>query len=83
MPDSEEEDPNGGSNCGHMGARATKVDQCDRGIRQAQRPPDAKADHETTAEKFFEVLDLSGLESWPPTLVNSAWSLLAEYLNFF
>ena len=30
-------------------------------------------------EKLFEELDLSGLESWPPELVDSAWSLLDEY----
>ena len=29
-------------------------------------------------EKFFEELDLSGLESWPPELADSTWSLLAE-----
>ena len=32
-------------------------------------------------EKFFEELDLSGLESWPPKLVASIWSLLDEYHN--
>ena len=32
-------------------------------------------------EKLFEESDLSGLESWPPKLVDSAWSLLAEYHN--
>ena len=32
-------------------------------------------------EKLFEELDLSGLESWPPKLVASAWSLLAKYHN--
>ena len=30
-------------------------------------------------EKLFEELDLSGLESWPPELADSAQSLLAEY----
>ena len=34
-------------------------------------------------EKLFEELDLSGLESWPPKLVTSAQSLLAEYHNIF
>ena len=34
-------------------------------------------------EKLFEELDLSGLESWPPELADSAWSLLAEYHNVF
>ena len=34
-------------------------------------------------EKLFEELDLSGLESWPPELVASAWSLLAEYHDVF
>ena len=30
-------------------------------------------------EKLFQELDLSGLESWPPELADSTWSLLAEY----
>ena len=34
-------------------------------------------------ERLFEELDLSGLESWPPELVASAQSLLAEYHNIF
>ena len=34
-------------------------------------------------EKLFEELDLSVLESLPPKLVGSAWSLLAEYHNVF
>ena len=34
-------------------------------------------------EKLFEELDLSGLETWSPELVNPAWSLLAEYHNIF
>ena len=34
-------------------------------------------------EKLFEELDLSRLESWPPELVASVWSLLAEYHNVF
>ena len=34
-------------------------------------------------EKLFERLDLSGLESWPPELVDSAQSLLAEYHDIF
>ena len=34
-------------------------------------------------EKLFEELDLSGLESWPPELVGSAQSLLAEYHDVF
>ena len=34
-------------------------------------------------EKLFEELDLSGLESWPPKLAASAWSLLAKYHNIF
>ena len=32
-------------------------------------------------EKLFEELDLSGWESWPLQLADSAWSLLAEYHN--
>ena len=34
-------------------------------------------------EKLFEKLDLSGLESWPPELADSAQSLLAEYHDVF
>ena len=34
-------------------------------------------------EKLFEELDLSGLESWPPKLVASAQSVLAEYHDVF
>ena len=34
-------------------------------------------------EKLFEMLDLSGLESWPPKLASSAWYLLAEYHDIF
>ena len=34
-------------------------------------------------EKLFEELDLSRLESWPPKLVASAWSLLAKYHDVF
>ena len=34
-------------------------------------------------EKLFEELDLSGLESWPPNLADSAQSLLAEYHGVF
>ena len=34
-------------------------------------------------EKLFEELDLGGLESWPPKLVTSAQSLLAEYHDVF
>ena len=34
-------------------------------------------------EKLFEELDLSGLDSWPPELVASTWSLLAEYHDIF
>ena len=34
-------------------------------------------------EKLFKELDLSGLESWPPKLTNSAQSVLAEYHDVF
>ena len=34
-------------------------------------------------EKLFEQLDLSGLESWPPELVEAALPLLAKYHNIF
>ena len=34
-------------------------------------------------EKLLKELNLSGLESWPPELADSAQSLLAEYHNVF
>ena len=34
-------------------------------------------------EQLFEEPELSGLESWPPELVDSAQSLLAEYHDIF
>ena len=34
-------------------------------------------------KKLFEELDLSELESWPPKLTESVWSLLAEYHDAF
>ena len=33
--------------------------------------------------KLFEELDLSGLDSWPPELVDTACQPLAEYHNVF
>ena len=38
---------------------------------------------EQRQEKLFEELDLIGLGSWSPQLVDSAHSLLAEYHNIF
>ena len=38
---------------------------------------------EQRQEKLFEKLDLSGLESWPPMLASSVWSLLVEYHDLF
>ena len=32
-------------------------------------------------EKLFKELDVSGLESWPPELADSAWSLLAKTMT--
>ena len=66
-----------------MSARITSAHQLDGGIRRGLWPPDTKADHETKARKLFEELDLSGLESWPPELAASTWSLLAEYHDIF
>ena len=34
-------------------------------------------------EKMFKELDLSGMGSWPPELVDSIWSLLGEYHDVF
>ena len=34
-------------------------------------------------ERLFKELDLSGLKSWLPDLVDSAWSVLAEYHDVF
>ena len=53
-------------------------------LDEAPRPPNAKVDCEANVqEKLFKELDLSGLESWPPELVDSAQSLLAEYHDVF
>ena len=34
-------------------------------------------------EKLFDKLDLSGLDTWPPELVEAAQQLLTEYHNVF
>ena len=49
----------------------------------AQGLPMPKLTVEQRQRKLFEELDLSGLESWPPKLADSAWCLLAEYHNVF
>ena len=47
------------------------------------RPKTLKVTVKQRQEKLFKELDLSGLESWPPKLADSAWSLLAEYHDIF
>ena len=81
-PHSKEEDPGGESSHGHMSARTTCADWRDRGINWGPELP-PKWTTKQRQETLFEELDLSGLESWPPELVDCAWSLLAEYHNIF
>ena len=52
-------------------------------LDEAQGVQTAKLAAEQRQEKLFERLELSGLESWPPELADSAYSLLAEYHNIF
>ena len=52
-------------------------------VGEAQSPPMPKSTMKQRQQKLFEELDLKGLESWPPKLADSAWSLLAEYHNVF
>ena len=50
---------------------------------EAHSPQAPKLTMKQRQERLFEGLDLSGLESWPPELVASAQSLLAEYNGVF
>ena len=50
---------------------------------EAQGTKTQKLTTEQRWEKLFEMLELSGLGSWPPGLADSAHSLLAEYHNIF
>ena len=52
-------------------------------LDEAQGPHAPKLTMHQRQKKLFQVLDLSGLESRPPKLVDSAWSLLAEYHDVF
>ena len=52
-------------------------------VEGAQGLPMPKLTMKQRQEKLFEELDLSGLESWQPELVDSAQSLLAEYHDVF
>ena len=54
----------------------TILTEASEGVHSHQTP---KLTVKQRQEKLFEELDLSGLESWPPNLVASAQSLLAEY----
>ena len=49
----------------------------------AQGIQSQKLTTEQRQEKLFEKLDMSGLGSWLPELVDSAQSLMAEYRNIF
>ena len=69
--------------CSHMVTRAPYADWHNGGIRGGIWPPSPKMTMKQRQKKLFEELDLSGLESWPPDQVDSAWSLLAAYHNIF
>ena len=53
------------------------------GEDKPQSPHAPKLTIRQTQGKLFEELDLSGLESWPLELVDSAQWLLAEYHDVF
>ena len=53
------------------------------GVDEPQGPYTSTLTARQRQRKLFEELDLSGLESWPPELVDSAQWLLAEYHNVF
>ena len=52
-------------------------------LERAQGLPIPKLTMKQRQKKLFKEMDLSGLESWPPELADSAWSLLAECHNVF
>ena len=52
-------------------------------LEEAQGLQMSKLTVKQRQEKLFEEMDLSGLESWPPKLADSAWSSLAEYHDIF
>ena len=52
-------------------------------VGEAQGFPTPKLTMKQRQEKLFKELDMSGLESWPPELADSTWSLLAEYHDVF
>ena len=66
-----------------MGTRAPYADQHNGGGREGKGLRVLKLTMKQRQEKWFEQLDLSRLESWPPQLVDSAQSILAEYHNVF
>ena len=53
------------------------------GVDELQGPQMPKLTVKQRQEELFEELDLSRLESWPPELVGSTQSLLAEYHSVF
>ena len=79
----EEEDPSGKSSCSHMGTRAPCADWFDRGVRRSPLSSNAKADCEARAREIVRGVRSDGLESWPPELAASTWSLLADYHDIF
>ena len=52
-------------------------------LDEAQGLQTSKVAMKQRQEKLFKELDLNGLESWPPELADSDWSLLAKYHNVF
>ena len=77
------ESSSGQSHSCDCSARNTTRDQ---GVRGEDGPKDPHAPSLTMRQrqgKLFEELDLSGLNSWPPELVEAACHLLAEYHDVF
>ena len=66
-----------------VGARAAGRDQSDWRGRPALKHSHTYMTVRQRPRMLFEELDLSGLESWPLELAESAHQLLAEYHNVF
>ena len=82
-PNSKEENAGGLSSGSSHGARTAGDEQLSRGVEELHSPQTPKLMMRQRQKKLFEELDLSGLESWPPELVDSTLSLLAKYHDVF
>ena len=60
-----------------------KVAQLQEEVDEPQDPHTPKLTIRQRHGKLFDELDLSGLDSWPPELANTACQLLAEYRDVF